>query len=333
MGSGIGLSLVKELVELHKGRITVESTANKGSIFSVFLPAGDGHLKPEEKISAYKSRTGGPVEVGSYSEFEDLRQMEETPLLLAQEDAPIMLIVEDNRDVRNYIISNFDGTYLIEIAQNGQEGFEKATDLIPEIIISDVMMPEMNGYQLCEKLKTDPKTSHIPIILLTAKAAEEDKLQGLETGADVYLAKPFNPKELQIRVRKLIEQRQKLREKFRQNIQIGPQDVSVTSTDQIFLEQAMKLTEQNIHNSDFNVEGFASQMAMSRMQLHRKLKALTGQSTTEFIRSMRLKRAAQLLKQKSGTISDIAYDVGFNNLSYFIRSFTKQFGISPSQYK
>jgi YesN/AraC family two-component response regulator len=211
-------------------------------------------------------------------------------------------------------------------------GFKRAVNKIPDLIISDVMMPKMDGFKLCAKLKTDERTSHIPIILLTARAAIEDKIGGLEFGADDYIIKPFDVKELLVRIRNLIEQRRKLREKFNRDILIEPRDISVTSYDEKFLQRAMDIIEQHVADPDFNVANLTKKIGMSRMQLHRKLHALTNQSTNRFIRSLRLKRAADLLSQHYGNITEIAYAVGFNNPSYFAECFRKQFGKLPSEY-
>jgi len=215
---------------------------------------------------------------------------------------------------------------------NGKEGSEKALHEYPDLVISDVMMPEMDGFELCHKLKSDEKTSHIPVILLTAKADMESKIEGLEFGADDYISKPFEARELQARVKNLIEQRQKLREKFIQTIEINPGEIAATSIDEKFIKRLLDVFENHVAESDFSTENFAREIGMSRMHLNRKLQALTNQSTHEFIRLLRLKRAAQLLKQTTGSVSEIAYMVGFNNTSHFAKVFRKIFGQSPSDF-
>jgi DNA-binding response OmpR family regulator len=194
------------------------------------------------------------------------------------------------------------------------------------------MMPKMDGYELCRKLKTDERTSHIPVILLTARAGGESKVEGLETGADDYIIKPFDARELQVRVKNLIEQRRKLRERFRKEITLQPKDIAITSMDEQFLKKSMDVVEQNLSDPEFSTEMFAKKVAMSRAQMNRKLRALTGQSTHEFIRAYRLMRAAQLLQHRAGTVSEICYDVGFNSLSHFAKAFREQFGQSPSEF-
>lgn len=226
-----------------------------------------------------------------------------------------------------------EGEYRVAIALNGEAGHEAALARIPDLIISDIMMPKMDGIELCKKIKTQELTSHIPVILLTARAEREDKLAGLNTGADDYVIKPFDAEELQVRVKNLIVQRKKLRERFSREITVQPQDIAITTYDERFLHRAMAIVEEHIADTEFDTEGFAKQMGTSRMQLNRKLRALTDQTTGEFIRTLRLKRAAQLLANKGGTtIVEIAYEVGFSSPAYFAKCFRDQFGVTPSEY-
>jgi len=334
-GTGIGLALTKELVELHHGTITVESQLKKGTTFTVSMPLGKEHLKPEE--------IGDPGELVKSVEFvqqvEQITELQDQEALIdddseKEDTKPLLLIVEDNDDLRSYIRSYLTSDYRISEAIDGEMGLDKAVERIPDLIISDVMMPKMDGMELCRKLKTDERTSHIPIILLTAKAAMEDKLEGLETGADDFLTKPFDPDELRVRISNLIQQRRKLKEIILKNIGSVNQlsNRGITSMDQKFLKKAVEVVEKYISDAEFTVELFGKEMAMSRVQLHRKLTALIEQSASEFIRSIRLNRAALLLKDKTGYIAEIAYDVGFNNPSYFSECFRKQFGKLPSEY-
>lgn len=321
-GSGIGLSLTKELVELHGGSITVESAPGVGSVFIVRLPIG--HVDTSEiKDEAVEFSTV----------IEELAPLIEEPTASISKGKPLVLIVEDNPDLRAYIKDVLQNDYQFKEAPDGEAGFNLAQKIVPDLIISDVMMPKMDGYQLCTKLKTDQLTSHIPVILLTARASKESKLEGLETGADDYLIKPFDADELTVRVKNLIRQRRNLREQFAKKLSIEPSDIAVTSIDEAFIQKALSIVEEHMPDSDFNVDQFAQKMGASRMQMHKKFKGLTGQSTSEFIRTIRLKRAAQLLKQKSGSISEIAYQVGFNHLSYFAECFKKQFGVNPREFK
>jgi DNA-binding response OmpR family regulator len=216
-------------------------------------------------------------------------------------------------------------------ARDGAEGVEKARESVPDLIISDVMMPTMDGYELCKTLKLDERTSHVPVILLTAKAGQENKIEGLETGADDYLTKPFDAKELLVRVKNLIELRWKLRERFSVGQALKPGEIAVTSIDDTFLRKAMGVVEKGLGDETFSVEDFAREVGMSRSQLHRKLTALTGQSPSDFIRYMRLHRAMELLRKSAGTVSEVAYAVGFSGVSYFTKCFREQFGTLPSR--
>jgi len=235
--------------------------------------------------------------------------------------------------MRAYIRNHMSATFRVLEAEDGVDGFDTATDLIPDLIISDVMMPKMDGYQLCEKLKSDERTSHIPVILLTAKSSGESKVEGLELGAVDYLIKPFEARELQVRVKNLIDQRRKLRERFGKNIKLQPRDIAITSTDEKFLERAMAVVDEHISAAEFDVETFGRKVGMSRKHLHRKLKALTDQAPREFIRTLRLQRAARLLEKHAGNVTEVAYEVGFNSISHFAKAFKEQFGILPSEYK
>ena len=244
-----------------------------------------------------------------------------------------ILVVEDYPDLRNFIKGILSSSYNVIEASNGQEGVEKALDEIPDLIISDIMMPIKDGNQLCAELKSHPATDHVPIILLTARAGKQDKFQGLEGGADDYLTKPFDEAELLVRIKNLIQTRKKLQAKYEREIWLKPEEVKVTSTQEKFLQQLKKVIEENLSNELLSAEDLANAMALSRSQLHRKLKALANQSTTEFLRTYRLERAGELLKQQFGNVSEVAYEVGFNSRTYFSSSFQKHFGMAPSEYK
>ena len=245
---------------------------------------------------------------------------------------PIALVVDNDKDMRNFIKSLLIENYKVIEAKNGFEGIEKAFKTIPDIVISDVMMPIKNGFELCATLKKDEKTSHIPIILLTAKTGEENEIIGLNTGADDYITKPFNPKKLTVRIQKLIELRKKLRSRYKQDIDLSPKDIAITSTDEKFLNRVQTLFYSYLTDPTFNAENFSKRVGMSRMQLHRKLIAITGLSTTAFIRSQRLKIAVQLLKTSDATVTEVAYASGFNTVSYFIKCFKEVHGKTPSEY-
>jgi YesN/AraC family two-component response regulator len=222
--------------------------------------------------------------------------------------------------------------YKVVEAENGEDGFVMATNEIPDLIISDVMMPKMDGFELCTKLKTDQRTSHIPVILLTARATREDKIEGLETGADDFVPKPFDSGELKIRIKNLINQRKKLREQFSKQSSLSFDQITQTSADEKFVKRIFDIISRHMSDSHFNLDSFANEAGMSQMQLHRKIKGLCGLSPAEFVKTIRLKRGTELLKEKTGNISEIAYEVGFKNPAYFSTCFRQQFGISPSAF-
>ena len=331
-GTGIGLSLTKELVELHKGKIEVESEEGKGATFVLKIPLGKDHLKPEqisEKDNLYEEQKNIQE---YYDENENKAEQKVDIEFLGKEELPLLLIVEDNSDVRSYIKDNLNLEYRVLEVVDGEDGWDKAIEHMPDLIISDVMMPKMDGFKLCEKLKTDERTSHIPVILLTAKAAKEDKLTGYETGADEYLMKPFEPDELRARIKNLIEQRKRLHQHFQKEGPFELNQTKITPVDKKFLQQAYSIISQNLSNESFGVEVFAEKLFVSKSLLHKKFVSLTGETPVEFIRRVRLKRAAKLIENKFGNLSEIALEVGFNNPSYFAECFKKQFGVPPSQY-
>lgn len=334
-GTGIGLALTKRLIELHHGTIRVESEINAGSEFILEIPIGKKHLKNDEIFKEF--RNGEDVASYSQSSFINKKHTESVHIKKGKdkelnENLPILLIIEDNYDVRKFVVSCFEDEYDIKEASNGGIGYEMATELIPDLIISDVMMPEMDGISLCSKLKKDISTCHIPIILLTARTSLIFKKDGLETGADDYINKPFTPSILQLKVRNIMESRKKLHEYFIRNYRVNPKEVIINSKDDEFLEKAINCVEKNLSDSNFNVTTFINEIGMSRSVLFRKIKSLTGLSTTGFIRTIRIKRAAQILVQRQLSISETAYEVGFGDLKYFRTCFRKQFNCSPSQY-
>ena len=321
-GSGIGLSLSKDLVELMDGTITVTSEVEKGSFFTVHLPLVEIQTRQAESVEP------GTNVISRVSKPETFELTQEDT-----RDLPSILLVEDNNDMRHFIMENLIHGYKVTEATDGKEGFKKALQDPPDLIITDLMMPQMDGIELCKKLKTEVNTSHIPVIVLTAKAGMDNKLEGLEIGADDYLTKPFDANELLVRTKNLIEQRQKLRELFSNNeVQFNPKMVTVTSLDQRFLEQVLGLLEEKFNDGEFSVPQMQEALGMSKSQLHRKLKALTNEGPGELLRNFRLKRAAQLLSQKADTVTQIAYSVGFNDLSYFAKCFKELYGVVPSAY-
>jgi signal transduction histidine kinase/ligand-binding sensor domain-containing protein/DNA-binding response OmpR family regulator len=338
-GSGIGLALVKELVDLHKWEINVDSELGKGTEFNLKIPLWDSYLNGNEKVSeaitdkligeTYKHEKES-AEDSDLFEKEIEQEIIEKKKLLG--DKPSILIVEDSEDVRSYLNSLLKSDYRIYEAVNGEDGVKKTSELIPDLIISDVMMPSMNGMEFCKKVKTDWLTSHIPVILLTAKASAQSKIEGLETGADAYLTKPFNSNELSVRIRNLLEQRKMLREKFSKEIKVEPASIAVTSLDNEFLQKAFDVAEKNLSNTEFNSEAFAKEMFVSRSQLHRKLLAITSQAPGEFLRTFRLKRAATFILEKRLSITQVAFEVGFSSPSHFTKAFRQQFNCLPTEF-
>jgi signal transduction histidine kinase/DNA-binding response OmpR family regulator len=329
-GSGIGLALAKELVELHGGTIIVSSEAGKGAEFKIRIAVNKDHLP---LAGILQDNAEAPVvSIDFHSEVE----LENTPASKAEtkinKDKTTILVVEDNDDMRGYITKNLLQDYQILEATNGKEGYDKALESSPDLIIADVMMPVMDGYEMTRLIKNDPLTCHIPVIMLTAKASEESKMEGLESAADDYITKPFNIKELSLRINNAITSRQKLRDKFRKCITVNPSEVTATSLDEQFLTKALQIIENHLTESEFSSDDFCKEIGISKTHVYRKLKALTNQSFTEFVRAIRLKRAASLLSMKSGNLTEIAYQTGFTNLSYFSRSFKEHFGVNPSEY-
>jgi ligand-binding sensor domain-containing protein/signal transduction histidine kinase/DNA-binding response OmpR family regulator len=338
-GTGLGLSFSKGLIEMHHGKIEVSSKPANAktsgmTIFSIALPLGNAHLSNAEIIQNYNDsediRTYANVEVINLSE-KTIAKKQEIKNSNAEQKL-LMLIVEDNAEVLQFVASHFAEDFEVITAADGAEGWTLATEVIPDIIISDVMMPNLTGTELCANLKNDARTSHIPIILLTARETLLYKIEGLETGADDYIVKPFNLRHLEVRVWSLLESRIKLREKYSRDLTLQPANISITSIDEKFLEKVMSYIEANIAESSLSVEGLSREVGMSKTTLYRKLKALTNQNTNEFIRTIRLNRAAQLLKQKKLNVSEVAYLVGFNDQDYFRKCFKEQFGCTPKAY-
>lgn len=331
-GMGIGLALTKELVSLMNGDIRVESNLGEGTIFIVTLPLT---LENTPLVSDLDDTTKDsyPLPLSISESPHTQKEMVADILPEAEvEDKPQILIVEDHMEMRQFIASQLEKQYSISEAANGQQGLEMAREFIPDLVITDLMMPQMDGMVFCHKLKSDLRISHIPVIMLTAKASINDKIEGLETGADSFLTKPFDHKELQVRVRNLIEQRLRLRERYSKTILLQPQDIAVTPVDAQFLQSVKEILENNFGDDGFGVPQMQDALHMSKTQLHRKMKALTNHPPGEFLRNYRLKRAAQILSKRGDSVTQVAYSVGFNNLSYFTRCFKELYGVLPSDY-
>lgn len=315
-GSGIGLSLTQEYVKLHGGTIDVESEEGKGSCFTLQIPLRKiSNEEPDE--------TNIRIEPISEQRSEDI---------ILETDKPVVLIVEDNEDLGFYLKDNLRNNYQIIEAENGKTGLKQARNEVPDLIISDIMMPEMDGIEMCKQIKENRNTCHIPIIILTAKSSEEEQLKSFNLGIDAFLTKPFSFELLEMRIKNLIKQRELLRGIFNSKLEIKPKDITITSLDEKLIKKALDVVEENISNSDFTVEQFGEELGMSRGHLYKKLLSITGKTPIEFIRVMRLKRAAQLLQKSQLRVSEVAYEVGFNNPKYFSKYFRAEFGELPSQY-
>jgi signal transduction histidine kinase/DNA-binding response OmpR family regulator len=350
-GTGIGLALTKEVISLHHGNIDVHSRTGEssGTEFVILLPLGHEHLKPEEIVGppqfpflrrkpgekspvSYMIRekeeemeTGG--QAGEEQPGEDSEKKEEQ-----ETEKQVILVVEDHADVRKYIRDPLEPQYTVVEAKNGKEGIDKAMEIIPDLIISDIMMPVLDGYELCRVLKNDIITSHIPVILLTAKASEESMVQGLETGADDYITKPFNTKILTTRIRNLIELRRQMQIKIQKEKMLLPAEIKVSSLDETFLKELREVVEKNLSDPDFNVDQMGKELYMGRTTLFKKIQALTGETPNQFIQSYRLQRAAQLLKANFGNVTEVAFEVGFSSSAYFTKCFKEKYHQLPSTF-
>lgn len=338
-GTGIGLSLCENLVKLHHGSIKVKSKQGVGTAFIVLLPLGKQHLTEEEIIpETFDSieLKGGDSLLVSENEFvlQDSKfQDKDSKDATTDTNKSTLLLVDDNSEVRSFIRMIFQESYNILEAENGSIALSIAKEAAVDLIISDVMMPIMDGVELCENIKSNITTSHIPVMLLTAKTSEDAQKQGFTCGADAYITKPFDAAVLELRVVNLLESRAKLNDKLRKEIIMQPKELMVTSADELFLQKAIGLVEDNLSNYEFSVNDFINLMGVSRSVLYRKLKALTNQSLTEFIRTIKLKRAAQLLVKSQMNISEVAFSLGFNDLKHFRKSFQKLFDELPSDYR
>ena len=322
-GSGLGLALKRELITLMNGTVSVESEPGAGTQFTITLPVtNEAPLK--EKMTE--------IETLEFTDSAERFQINKLPP--DNTSAPVVLIVEDNRDLTEYLQHILATEYRVVSAADGKSGLEQAFELIPDIIVSDVMMPVMDGIALLERLKSDIRTSHIPVVMLTAKADITSRLTGLEKGADEYLAKPFHEKELRIRLRNLIDMRERMQQHF---ASLTPdathlQEKSLKIENE-FIRKIRAFMEENIAAEEFEIQQLCRQMAMSRAQLYRKFKALTGKSVFEYLRTLRLHKAKELLLTSTLNVTQVCFDVGFNNLSHFSRIFTEEFGRKPSDFR
>ncbi|RVT78321.1 hybrid sensor histidine kinase/response regulator [Flavobacterium sufflavum] len=314
-GSGIGLHLVKEYVELHSGDVTVESEPNVETIFLVTIPT---NLVPQ--------KTDSETFVATDEDTID------NQIIATTSKKETLLVVEDNDDLRRFLVTELSHKYEVFEAADGEEGEVLALSKSPDLIISDVMMPKVDGFELCKRIKSNVQTSHIPVILLTARTSEELKMTGYQSGADEYLAKPFNLEILLLRIEKLIAQKNQRQSAFSKKLEVNPKEITITSIDEQLIEKALGYMEKNMDNPDYSVQQFSQDLGMDRTVLYKKMQSITGLAPSEFIRSIRLKRAAQLLIQGQYPVAEVAEKVGFNTQKYFSKYFKEAFGVSPSKY-
>jgi len=332
IGFGVGLHLSKELVEKQHGSISVTSRENFGSTFVITMPLSKKHLAPDE-ICLEKPANAAYNHEGKQTLLdpplpENALEKEE----LSDPGKKLILLVEDDLDILNYLEDELSADYRIIKANNGSDGWNLAFDKTPHLIVSDIMMPGIDGLELCMKVKSTIETSHIPVVLLTARTLVEQEIEGLETGADEYVYKPFHPRLLKLKIDKIIEARETLKQQFARNTSFVAREITVTSADEKFLQKAIDFVKDNLSDVELNIEKMSSVLNISRVHLFRKLKALTNQNPTEFVRTIRLKQAAYLLSQGKLNVSEIAYMVGFNSHQYFTNSFQKYFGMSPTEF-
>ena len=315
------MALVKAFVELHGGSIVVESMVGRGTVFTVEIPV----RKPNGE--EFQLQKGGYITPQTI--LEELSDAEED-IVEQSESKESILIIDDNKDIREYIKSMLADKYLVIEAENGNVGLRKALKYVPNVILCDVLMPEMDGLECCKRIKSEIQTSHIPVMLLTACALDEQRIEGFECGADSYVSKPFNSQLLLTRIKNLIANSQRLKQLFSEGHTVSKESVSEMEKD--FIDRFRSLLENNLSNSELSVEDLGEQMGLSRVQLYRKIKALTNYSPVELLRITRLKKASALLSTTDKTISEVTYEVGFTSPSYFTKCYKEYFGESPSDF-
>jgi DNA-binding response OmpR family regulator len=332
VGTGIGLDLTRSLVELHHGTITVHNL-EKGCEFVITIPMGNSHLNPDEILTDDEAAEVTAPELLLAEEPESELTNPMTEMTPANRKTTIV-IAEDDEEIRNYLESELSKDYNVHACTNGREALGEVIRTRPDLVLSDIMMPEMDGNTLCTRLKTNPNTNSIPVVLLTAKSRDEDKLEGLETGADAYIVKPFNMEILRRTIMNLINKHRLLRLKYERNDSLEEQvdEIQIKSPDEKLLERIMECINKNLNNSDLSVDMIADTVGISRVHLHRKMKDLTGQTPHDFIRNIRLKKAAQLLANQGMNVTEVMYACGFANSASFSTVFKKFYGMSPRDY-
>jgi signal transduction histidine kinase/ligand-binding sensor domain-containing protein/DNA-binding response OmpR family regulator len=331
-GTGIGLALTKELVELHKGKISIDSWEGEWTEVTIELPLGKNHFREDELVRSEEKEIA-EKEILAFDYLPDIVDDQDVEKVNSEKN--LVLVVEDNRDVREFIKDSIGEEFSVFEAVNGEQGVRLAEKYIPDLIVSDIMMPKMDGYEMTRTIKQDEKTSHIPVILLTAKSDKDSKLEGLDLGADDYLTKPFDTKELQARIKNLIETRKLLQQKFSTGtfIEQTKDKPKLSLLDERFIEKIMAVINEHLSEEEFSIEEIADEVGMSRAQIYRKLKAITGKSPSLFLRTVRLTKSKKLIQSKEFSISEISYKVGFSSPAYFSRCFKDEFGYSPSEQK
>ncbi|UCH13757.1 MAG: response regulator [Bacteroidales bacterium] len=331
-GSGIGLSLSRDLVKLHKGVISVESVINKGSTFSVRLPVGEFVYSDEEKVISDHVPEVAEVILDAEEDIE-LSEADNSRKHISSAVKSQILVIEDNDDLRSYLAERLKKYFVVAVAEDGEKGLEIANRIMPDLIICDIIMPKMDGLEVTRYLKNNFNTSHIPIIILTAKSTMEQKIDGIETGADDYITKPFSMRYLLKRINNIISQRKKLKEKFSQDPGVKPEKLSSSSADQKFLNNVISLVENNLRNPDFSIDNMVVELGHSRTVFYKKMKGITGYAPKEFTRLIKMKKAASLLRETDITATQVSYEIGYNDPDYFSKSFKNFFGEPPSEYQ
>jgi len=332
--TGIGLSFSQRLIEIHKGEILVQSKFGEGSVFTLCLPLHDIYSDDEKESSKSHETTVDWKKIDADIRQEVSDDLNKIKTQFEKEEL-IALVVDDNFEVRQFISDLLKNNFVVIEASNGNQALEIAFESIPDIVISDIMMPEMDGLELCSILKKDERTDHIPVVLTTVLSTQTDRIKGLSAGADSYIPKPIDPEHLMIRVNKLIEKRLKLKEKFNLSHYETAENEEKTEVKEVvhpLVEKARNIVLKNLDNSEYNIDDFCLDIGLSRMQLYRKFKAITGLSANSFIRKVRLHKAAELLRTGELTVKEVTYDVGFIDLKYFRKCFFEEFGVNPSEY-
>jgi YesN/AraC family two-component response regulator len=327
-GTGIGLAFCKSLIELMKGTISVESEPDVRTCFTIEIPSKDAEADKSEELL-----NPGQSFIKDWIPNQDPVHDVEKGKNDNKAKTHSLLIVEDEADVREFLSNDLSENYSVTLAENGEDGLVKLKQNEPDLVVSDVMMPEMNGFDLCEKIKSNPETCHIPVVLLTALDDKESTIKGLEFGADDYISKPFSPKHLKLRIEKLIENNHRIKKYFSKNSSIPDQTIEMSNRDKEFLEQVIGAIERNLSDSDFGVEELAHEIRLSPSQFYRRLKQLTGQIPNAYLRNFRLQRATELLKSNERfSVAEVMYQIGIESSSYFSTSFKKLYGETPSEF-